>query len=65
MREEADHEVVLPQEVERNDSGSDIGGELRGVDLVKENFFLQGHSSGLILSVVRQSGRYTALGVRG
>jgi hypothetical protein len=40
MREQADHKLVLPQEVKRNDSGGDVGCELRGMDLVKEHFLL-------------------------
>jgi hypothetical protein len=43
VHEQTSHERVLPQKVERNDSGNDVGGELRRVDLVKEDFLPQGH----------------------
>lgn len=38
--EEPDHQLVLPQEIKRNERGSNIGGELRGVNLVKQELFL-------------------------
>ena len=40
MREETDHELVLPQKVELDDRSSNVGRQLRRMDLVKEDFFL-------------------------
>ena len=39
MCKEPENELVLPQEIKRNDRGSNIGGEFRGVNLVKQELF--------------------------
>jgi hypothetical protein len=44
VREQSDDELVLPEEVERDDRRNDIGCELRRVDLVKEDFLFEGHA---------------------
>jgi len=36
---EPENELVPPQEIKRNDRGSNIGGEFRGVNLVKQELF--------------------------
>ena len=40
MCKEPENELLLPQEIKRNDRGSNIGGEFRGVNLVKQELFL-------------------------
>src|SRR5712692_10445117 len=37
-------ELVMPENVERNQAGAPVGQELQGVDLVVAMFFLQGHA---------------------
>ena len=45
VREEPYDEGVLPEEVERDDGGDDVGRELCRVDLVEEDFLLECHRS--------------------
>jgi hypothetical protein len=40
---EADDEIVLPEKIEGDESRGDISRELPGVNLMEEDFFLQGH----------------------
>jgi hypothetical protein len=44
VQEERDGEPVLPEEVEGDDGEAGVGRQLRGMHLVEENLFSQGHA---------------------